>query len=105
MEGDTYYNPESSLSVRSDRLVINPIITDVGPIAPLLLTSRQAARMLAVSERTLWSLSADQKLPRVLIGRAIRYRLADLERFCEQMVECERRPSDFPHADATSEPA
>ena len=60
---------------------------------PLLLTPRQAAQMLAVSPRKLWSITfAEQPgLPYVRVGRLVLYRPADLEtwisrqrRGCEQ---------------------
>lgn len=41
----------------------------------LLLTSREAATALSISERTLWGL---QDLPRVRIGRSVRYDLEDI---------------------------
>jgi predicted DNA-binding transcriptional regulator AlpA len=57
-------------------------------IEPILLTPRDAAAALAVSERTLWSLSSPRgKLPTVRIGRAVRYRVADLESFVAQHQE------------------
>ena len=46
-----------------------------------LMTAREAARFLSISERTLWTLSNVGDLPRVLIGRAVRYDAADLEVF------------------------
>ncbi len=50
----------------------------------LLVDSREAARMLAVSPRTLWSLSSPRgPVPVVKIGRAVRFKVADLERFVE----------------------
>ena len=46
----------------------------------LLLTEVQAAEFLNVSVRTLqsWRVSGIKKLPFIRVGRAIRYRLADL---------------------------
>ncbi len=44
----------------------------------LLLTARQAARELAISERTLWGLTARGEIPCVRIGRAVRYSRSDL---------------------------
>jgi excisionase family DNA binding protein len=53
-------------------------------VAPqLLLTARQAAQALSVSERTLWQLSKDGRIPIVRIGRSVRYQVKDLERFIE----------------------
>ena len=47
---------------------------------PLLLTPRQAAQMLAVSERKLWSLTHVEKaIPFVKCGRLTRYAMADLQ--------------------------
>ena len=46
---------------------------------PVLVTAREAAKMLAVSERTLWTLADSGALPRVPIGpRCYRYDVADL---------------------------
>jgi len=42
-------------------------------IEPLLLTARQTARMLAISERSLYSLTKAGNLPAVRIGRSVRY--------------------------------
>jgi excisionase family DNA binding protein len=46
-----------------------------------LMTAREAAKYLNISERTLWTLSNGGDLPRVQIGRAVRYDAADLEAF------------------------
>ncbi len=48
---------------------------------PLLLTAREAAATLRISERLLWSLTHDGTLPCVRIGRAVRYELSDLRAF------------------------
>ncbi len=62
-------------------------------LTPLLLTSRQAAKALAISERTLWGLTAPRgPIPVVPIGRAIRYALEDLRDF----VARKRVASPFP---------
>jgi len=51
---------------------------------PMLLTVRDTARVLAVCEKTLWTLTRDGKLPAVRIGkRGIRYDRRDIERFIE----------------------
>lgn len=56
--------------------------------APLLLRPREAAKMLAVSERTLWALTAPRgPIPAAKIFRAVRYRLADLEAFAAQAAQ------------------
>lgn len=48
---------------------------------PLLLTAKQAAHALAISERKLWSMTAGQEIPVVRIGRAVRYSPAALEKW------------------------
>ncbi len=54
---------------------------DEQTIEPMLLTARQAARVLSISERTLWSLTKDGQIPAVRIGRAVRYDPEDLRRW------------------------
>lgn len=56
------------------------------PASPLL-TEREAARVLAVSPRTLWSLRADGQIPHLRIGRSVRYVPADLLEWIEQRKE------------------
>lgn len=46
-----------------------------------LIKSRDAAQYLCISERTLWQLSSDGKLPTVRIGRMVRFDVADLNEF------------------------
>jgi len=48
---------------------------------PILLKSRDVARLLSISERTLWSLAhrSDNPLPSIRIGRLIRYLPADVQ--------------------------
>jgi len=50
-----------------------------------LLTYRQAAAYLSLSERKLWGLAASAKIPVCRIGRSVRFDLADLDRFIEKM--------------------
>ena len=51
-----------------------------GGLRPLLVTGRQAAQMLAVSERTLWGMS----IARVRVGkRGVRYDVSDLQRWID----------------------
>lgn len=49
-----------------------------------LLTYRQAARVLGVTERTVWSLVHDGALPVVRFGRSVRIDPADLRAFIER---------------------
>lgn len=58
------------------------------PIRRLLLSVREAAKMLAISERTLWSITAPRgPLPCVRIGRSVRYDLRDLRAFINSRKE------------------
>ena len=45
---------------------------------PLLMTTREAARALSISERTLWSLTQRGEIPCVRLGRLVRYDRNDL---------------------------
>ena len=54
-------------------------------IPPLLLTPRQAARILSISERTLWG----SDIPKVRIGkRGVRYHVDDLKAWIETQKTC-----------------
>jgi excisionase family DNA binding protein len=53
-----------------------PTPTPVGE--PKLLTARDAAKALAVCEKTLWTLTNQGELPVVRIGRSVRYDPRDL---------------------------
>jgi excisionase family DNA binding protein len=57
----------------------------------LLLTPREAAAALAVSERTLWGLTNDGAIAALRIGRCVRYRFADLEAWVARQVEAGRQ--------------
>ena len=56
-------------------------------IEPMLLNTRQAATLLNISERTVFSLIKEGKLPSVKIGRCLRFSVADLEAFIAQARE------------------
>ena len=56
---------------------------DGGLRAPLLVNAAEAARLLAVSERTLWSMTASGEVPYVRVRRALRYSPADLSAWIE----------------------
>lgn len=47
----------------------------------LLVDLREAARLLCVSPRTVWTLKDRGELPVVYIGRSVRFRVTDLEAF------------------------
>ncbi len=48
---------------------------------PLAVTARQAAQMLSISERSLWELWHRGELPRVQVGRSVRYSVEDLRAY------------------------
>ena len=45
----------------------------------LLVKPPEAAAMLELSARKLWSLTAGREIPHLRIGKAVRYAVADLE--------------------------
>ena len=60
---------------------------------PLLVTPRDAARMLAVSPRKLWAMTFEEKpaLPYVRCGRLVRYSLNDLHQWIEEQRKREEK--------------
>lgn len=78
---------------------------DGGALAEPLLSAEQVAELLGVSERYVWRLGRDGELPRVNVGRYVRFDPADLRAFIEQRKQrgrgsratlsepSERRPS------------
>jgi excisionase family DNA binding protein len=51
----------------------------------LLVSPREAARVLAISERTLWQLTHDGAVRCVRIGRAVRYDPRDLAEYISRL--------------------
>ena len=51
---------------------------------PKLITARDAAKALAICEKTLWALTERGEIPVVRIGRSVRYDPHDLSRWIEQ---------------------
>lgn len=77
--------------------IVSETVRELGPVQrpadkaaqpadaePLLLNSREAAKLLSVCERTLWTLTKEGKIPSIRAGRARRYHRADLERWIER---------------------
>ena len=52
-----------------------------------LLKTREAAKWLAVSDRTLFSLKATGEIPHVRIGRSVRYAVDDLQKWISKKTE------------------
>ena len=55
-----------------------------GRVVPLLLSIKEAAIMLGVCERTVWTLAHERQLPYVQIGRRVLFRHAALESWIAQ---------------------
>ena len=62
------------------------------PPPTMLLTVRQAAEALQISERKLWSMTASGEIPRVRIGRSVRYDPTDLQAWIERQKTGGPRP-------------
>ncbi len=66
-------------------------MTEHAPPPTLLLRSCDAARALAISERSLWSLTAPcGPIPCVRLGRSVRYAPEDLAEFIASRKTGER---------------
>ena len=52
--------------------------TTTNPIPPMLLTLRQTAELLGLSERTVWTLQKREGLRSVKIGKSLRFDPADI---------------------------
>jgi excisionase family DNA binding protein len=48
-----------------------------------LVSTKEAAKLLSISERTLWNYAESGELPRVMLGAAVRYHRDDIQRFIE----------------------
>ncbi len=48
-----------------------------------LLTVREAAGLLRISDRTLWTLTSQGEIPSVRVGRSVRYDPVDLTRWID----------------------
>ena len=60
-----------------------------------LLTVQDAARLLAVSISTIYGWVWQRRIPFVKIGRAVRFDMADLERFIAQNRTRAREVTEF----------
>ncbi len=55
--------------------------------APRLKPPKWAAKYLAISERKLWQLTKDQRIPAIKFDRIVRYDLNDLDEFISRAKE------------------
>jgi len=62
-------------------------MSDSPATTPRLMRSRQAAAYLAVSDRKLWSLTKEGRIPAVKFDRVVRYDVVDLDEFIREMKE------------------
>ena len=70
-----------------------PAPTAVEPKLPdkLLVDSKEAAKLLSVGSRTLWTMTAPRgPIPSVRLGRAVRYKLSSLEEFIRKSEKARR---------------
>jgi excisionase family DNA binding protein len=56
-------------------------------LTPLLIPGREAAKLLSVCERTLYTLTRTGEIPAVRIGRAVRYSVDDLQAWVRRASE------------------
>ena len=60
---------------------------------PLLLRAEEAAKLLALGRSTVFQLLATGELPAVRVGRAVRVRRVDLERWIEERARAAAEPT------------
>ena len=65
--------------------------TDEREIQPMLLTAREAAKALTISERYLYTLTQRGEIRAVRAGRTVRYDPADLRAWIESAKENSRK--------------
>lgn len=53
----------------------------------LLVNAATAAKMLGISPRTLWSLTASYAIPHIRIGRCVRYPVDQLQQWVEEQTK------------------
>ncbi len=56
------------------------------PRSPILVDSREAARLLSISPRKLWELANRGQIHSLKIGKCVRYRVADLDAWKQQQI-------------------
>jgi excisionase family DNA binding protein len=66
----------------------------------LLVTAREAAAALSISERTLWTLTQSGDIPVVRLGRSVRYSVEALREHIAQ-IQSSKKASGQPFAPAS----
>lgn len=69
---------------------------------PLLLTSRETAACLRISERTLWTLTDRGDIQCIRMGAAKRYPTSELERFVASQLLDQNKPAANPYVDVSA---
>ncbi len=75
----------SSLAHHFDKQEVKTSMSEKKPLK--LLKVRDAAEVLGISESKMWDLKYSRDIPFVPIGRAVRFKMSDLEDFVEQQTE------------------
>jgi predicted DNA-binding transcriptional regulator AlpA len=76
-----------------DSVYSQPGVSGSHPAMRSLLPPKEAAKFLAIGSRKLWELTNCGEVPRLRIGRSLRYVPADLELWGEQQkARARRRP-------------
>lgn len=66
---------------------MNPLFGQPQPTVRVLVDAREAARMLSISPRKLWSLTKAGAVPSMKVGRVVRYRIDDLDAWTKRMTQ------------------
>jgi len=53
-------------------------------LAPMLITAKQAAQLLNISPRYVYTLSKEGRLRAKRLGRKVLYRVSDIQRFIDE---------------------
>lgn len=71
-----------------------PVMEAVGMSEKLLLTSREACKLLGISSRTLWAWKKEGRIPFIQIGRVVRFSRAALEAWVAEQLGRQSAPRD-----------
>jgi excisionase family DNA binding protein len=79
MTSNLYHHPRRALDSSHADVMSESIDTKGRSVhSALLIRPREAARLLAISERSLWAFTQSGEIPFIRIGRSVRYCPADL---------------------------
>jgi excisionase family DNA binding protein len=76
-----------------------PVCDQSEVIMPKILTAREAARVLRISEKTLWSMTKRGDIPAIRCGTSVRYDERDLIRWMEASKTVQAKPAAQNSAD------